>query len=88
MPLSDFVLDGFPNCVSQVEVPVIFFDVNDAIKWWALFALIVEDAWVSDAIIQFLILASGNVDNETEFDIDNCFDFGGYFGNFWQGSRV
>jgi len=88
MPVPEFVVNGIPDGVSEVEIPVVFFDVNNSIKWGALFTLVVEDAGVINAVIQFLILAASDVDNETKFDVDNRFDFGGHFGDFRQRSRV
>ena len=64
-------MNGFPDGVSEVEIPVVFFDVNNSIKWGALFTLVVEDAGVINAVIQFLVLAASDVDNETKFDVDN-----------------
>lgn len=88
MPVPEFVVNRFPDGVSEVEVPVIFFNVNNAIKRGASFALIVEDPGVINAVIQFLVLASRDVDNEAKFDVDNRVDFGGHLRDFRQRSRV
>ena len=83
-PVPQFVLDRFPNGVTQIEVPVIGLDVNRSIEGWATFSLIVKDARVINAVEQLLILATFDIDDEAKFHIDHCFDLGGHFCDFWQ----
>ena len=84
LPVSQFVVDGFPDGVTEIKIPVVCFDVDRSVKGWPPFALVIKNSGMIDAIIHLLILATSNVDNESEFDIHHGRNLGCHLGNFWQ----
>ena len=88
MPVAQLVVNWFPNRIAKIEVPIVRFDVDRSIKRGPLLSLVIQNAGMVDAVEQFLILGTFDVDDEAKFNADLCRYFGGELSDSRQFLRI
>ena len=70
VPVANFIFDGFPDGIAEVEIPVVRFHVYETIERFSCVSIVIFDAGVIDAVEKFLVLCTADSGDKAEFNVD------------------